>query len=52
MISGYVTQDVLLETRVGINRPKGGGTLRISRIAPLPKALYRVRRGLDARQLA
>ena len=51
MISGYVTQDVLRETLVGINRPKGGGILCISGIAPLTKAPFRVRRGPDACQL-
>ena len=51
MISGYVTQDVLLETRVGIKRPKGAGIFCINSIAPLTKALFRVRRGPDACQL-
>jgi hypothetical protein len=49
MISGYVTQDVLFETLVVMDRPKSGDILRM--IAPLTKALYRVFCGLDTRPL-
>jgi hypothetical protein len=51
MISGYVTEDVLLETLGVIDRPRSGYILCLISIAPLTTALYRVLRGLDTRQL-